>query len=95
MDRDELMQSARSRIGEPPESVVIATEERAANLYTFYRDSKGELWYTSARTEAFEAEMQAAVRRRKEEKRKTSDAALREASEEPVMLTDNRNISIA
>lgn len=95
MDRDELMKSARSCTGIPPESVVIATEETANNHYTFYQDSKGKLWYTSARTEAFEAEMQAAVRRRKEEKRKTSDAALQEASEEPVMLTEHHNISIA
>ena len=95
MDRDELFRTALSCIGAPPESVVIATEERANNLYTFYRDSADVIWYTSAGTEAFNAEAQEAIRRRKAEKRKTSDATRKEASEEPVMLTDNHKKSIA
>lgn len=95
MDRDELFRIAESCIGPPPESVVIATEEKANNLYTFWRDSEGKIWYTSERTERFEAEMQEAAKRRKEEKRKTSDATSQEASEEPVILTDHHRKSIA
>ena len=95
MDRDELFASAMSCVGPPPESVVIATEEKANNLYTFWRDSEGQIWYTSERTEAFDAEMQEAAKRRK---RKTSDATLPAASEGPVMLkasTNNHKKSIA
>lgn len=98
MHRDELFQSAMSCIGPPPESVLIATEETAKNFYTFWRDSEGQIWYTSARTEAFDAEIQAEERRRKAEKRKTSDATSREASEEPAMqntLTEYYKESIA
>lgn len=95
MDRDDLFQTAESCIKPPPESVVIATEERANNVYTFWRDSEGHIWYTSARTEAFDAEMQEAINRRKAEKRKTSDATRKEASEEPVKLTDHYKESIA
>lgn len=95
MDRDELFKTAISCIGEPPESVVIATEETENNFYTFYRDSADVIWYTSARTEAFNTEAQEAIRRCKAEKRKTSDATSQEASEEPVMLTDHYKESIA
>lgn len=95
MDRDELFRVAESCIGPPPESVLIATEEKANNFYTFWRDSEGHIWYTSARTEAFDAEIQEAARRRKAEKRKTSDATSQEASEEPVMQTDHYKESIA
>lgn len=95
MDKDELFREARSCIGIPPESVVIATDETARNHYTFYQDSQGKLWYTSERTEAIETEMKAAMDRRRQEKRKTSDATSREASEEPVMLTEHHNVSIA
>ncbi len=95
MDRDEMMRDARSRIGVPPESVVIATEERAGNLYTFYRDSAGRLWYTSARTEAFDAWIKKAARQRKEEKRKASGASREVAPEEPAILTDQHRFSIA
>ena len=89
MDRDELFASAMSCVGPPPESVVIATEERSNNEYTFWKDVEGNIWYTSARTEAFDKEMQEAAKRRKAEQRKTSDATLPAASEEPVMLTKN------
>lgn len=92
MDRDELFRTAMSCISPPPNSVVIATEERVNNFYTFWRDGEGNIWYTSARTDAFNAEMQEAIRRRK---RKTSDATREEASEEPVMLTDHHKESIA
>lgn len=95
MDRDELFRIAESCIGPPPESVVIATEEKANNFYTFWKDSEGKIWYTSERTERFDAEMQEAAKRRKAEKRKTSDATREEASEEPVMLTDHYKESIA
>lgn len=98
MDRDELFKIAESCIGPPPESVVIATEETTNNAYTFWRDKEGKIWYTSARTEAFDAEMQEAIRRRKAEKRKTSDASREDASEEPVVQntsTNNRKESIA
>lgn len=95
MDRDELFASAMSCVGPPPESVVIATEERSNNVYTFWKDSEGQIWYTSARTEAFDEEMQEAEKRRKAEKRKTSDAIRKEASEEPVILTDLYKESIA
>ena len=93
MDRDDLFQTAESCIKPPPESVVIATEERSNNVYTFWRDSEGHIWYTSARTDAVNAEMQEAMNRRR--KRKTSDATRKEASEEPVMLTDHYKESIA
>ncbi len=98
MDRDELFQTAESCVGPPPDSVLIATEEKAKNVYTFWRDREGKIWYTSERTEAFDAEMQEATKRRKAEKRKTSDATREEASEEPVvqnMLTDHYKESIA
>lgn len=95
MDKDELFASAMSCVGPPPDSVVIATEERSNNTYTFWKDSEGQIWYTSARTEAFNAEMQEAAKRRKAEKRKTSDATSQEASEEPVILTDHYKESIA
>lgn len=98
MDRDELFASAMSCVGPPPESVVIATEEKANNRYTFWKDSEGQIWYTSERTEAFDADMQEAAKRRKAEKRKTSDASREEASEEPVMrntITDKHKKSIA
>lgn len=95
MDRDEMMREARSRTGAPPESVVIATEERAGNLYTFYRDSAGMLWYTSARTEAFDAWIKAAARQRRDEKRKASGASREVAPEEPAILTDQHRFSIA
>ncbi len=95
MDRDELFQTAMSCVGPPPDSVVIATEEMRNNTYTFWRDKEGHIWYTSARTEAVDAEIQEAIKRRKAEKRKTSDASREDASEEPVMLTDNHKESIA
>lgn len=95
MDKEELFRSAMSCIRPPAESVVIAIEETKNNLYTFWRDSEGRIWYTSARTDAFDAEMQEAIRRMKAEKRKTSDATRKEASEGSVMLTDNHKRSIA
>lgn len=95
MDRDELFREAMSCIKPPPDSVVIATEEMKNNTYTFWRDKEGQIWYTSARTDAVEAEMQEAIRRWKAEKRKTSDASREDASEEPVMLTDHHKESIA
>lgn len=95
MDRDELFASAMSCIRPPADSVIIATEEKTNNVYTFWRDSEGQIWYTSERTEAVDAEMQEAMKRRKAEKRKTSDATSQEASEEPVMLTDHYKESIA
>ena len=95
MDRDELFREAMSCIKPPPDSVVIATEETRNNTYTFWRDKEGQIWYTSARTDAVEVEMQEAAKRLKAEKRKTSDATRKEASEEPVVLTDNHKESIA
>ena len=97
MDRDELFQTAESCIKAPEGSVLIASEEKADNTYFFWKDEEGHIWYTSARTEAFDAEMQEAIRRRKAEKRKTSDATSREASEEPVMqnITNHYKESIA
>lgn len=95
MDKEELFKTAMSCIRPPAESMVIATEETRNNLYTFWRDSEGHIWYTSARTDAFDAEMQEAIRRMKAEKRKTSDATGKEASEGSVMLTDNHKRSIA
>ena len=95
MDRDDLFQIAESCVKPPPDSVVIATEETSTNFYTFWKDKEGNIWYTSARTDAVEAEMQEAAKRRKAEKRKTSDATRKEASEEPVMLTDHYKESIA
>ena len=95
MDRDELYQMAESCIKAPTESVLIATEETANNFYSFWKDSEGHIWYTSARTDAFDAEIKEAAKQRK---RKTSDATLREASEELVMqnmLTNNHKKSIA
>lgn len=95
MDRDFLFATAMSRVGPPPESVVIATEETTNGKYTFWKDVEGNIWYTSEGTEAFDKEMQEAAKRQKEEKRKTSDATRKEASEEPVMLTDHYKESIA
>lgn len=98
MDREELFQEAMSCIKPPTDSVLIATEELANNVYTFWQDKEGNIWYTSARTDAIEAEMQEAARRLKAEKRKTSDATRKEASEEPVMqntLTEDYEKSIA
>lgn len=102
MDRDEQayqslesLSEAMSCIGQPPDSVVIATRTTAQNTYTYYLDKEGVLWYSSARTEAFDAEMKEAARRLKAEKRKTSDATRKEASEGPVILTDNHKESIA
>lgn len=95
MDRDELFREAMSCIKPPPDSVVIATEETSMNFYTFWKDKEGNIWYTSAGTDAVEAEMQEAAKRLKARKRKTSDATRKEASEEPVMLTDNHKESIA
>ena len=95
MDRDFLFATAMSRVGPPPESVVIATEETTNGKYTFWKDSEGQIWYTSEGTEAFDKEMQEAAKRRKAEQRKTSDASLRVASEEPVILTDHYKESIA
>ena len=98
MNRDELFQTAMSCIKPPTDSVLIATEETANNFYTFWKDSEGQIWYTSKRTEKFDAEIQEAIRRLKAEKRKTSDATSQEASEEPVMqntLTENYKESIA
>lgn len=90
MDRDELFRTAESCIKAPPESVLIATEETANNFYSFWKDAEGHIWYTSARTDAFDAEIKAVAR-----KRKTSDATSREASEEPVISTDHHRKSIA
>ena len=98
MDRDELFRIAESCIKVPEDSVLIATEETANNTYTFWKDKEGHIWYTSARTDAVNAEMQEAIRRRKAEKRKTSDASREDASEEPVMQkasTNNHSKSIA
>ena len=95
MDREELFRKAMSCIKPPTDSVLIATEELANNVYTFWQDKEGNIWYTSARTDAVEAEMQEAARRLKAEKRKTSDATRKEASEEPVILTDHHRKSIA
>lgn len=95
MDRDFLFATAMSCVGPPPDSVVIATEERSNNTYTFWKDVEGNIWYTSERTEKVNAELQEAAKRRKAEKRKTSDATRKEASEEPVMLTDHYKESIA
>lgn len=98
MDREELFCTAESCIRPPTDAVLIATEETANNVYTFWRDNEGHIWYTSARTDAVDAEMQEAAQRLKAEKRKTSDATSREASEEPVMhntLTDRYTKSIA
>lgn len=102
MDRDEQaykamesLEDAMSCIGQPQNSVVIATRTTAQDTYTYYLDEEGVLWYSSARTDAFDAEIKEAARRRK---RKTSDAALQEASEEPVMsnmLTEHYKESIA
>lgn len=98
MDRDELFRIAESCIKLPPDAVLIATEEKANNVYTFWRDDEGHIWYTSARTEAFDAEMQEAAEHLKKRKRKTSDATSQEASEEPVVQnasTNNHKRSIA
>jgi len=95
MDRDDLFQVAESCIKVPEGSVLIATEEKANNTYSFWKDAEGHIWYTSTRTEVFDAEMQEAAKRRKAEKRKTSDATSQEASEEPVILTDHHRKSIA
>lgn len=95
MDRDDLFHTAESCIRPPTDAVLIATEETANNVYTFWRDNEGHIWYTSARTDAFDAEIKEAARRQKAEKRKTSDATSREASEEPVIPTDHHKKSIA
>lgn len=105
MDRDEqaywsleFLSDAMSCIGQPPDSVIVATRTTVNNTYTYYLDSDGVLWYSSARTDAFDAEIKEAARRQKAEKRKTSDATSREASEEPVIqntLTDHYTKSIA
>lgn len=92
MNREVLFAEAESCIKAPEESVLIATEETKNNKYSFWRDSEGKIWYTSERTDAFNAEMEK-VRR----KRKTSDATSQEASEEPAMLniTNHYKESIA
>ncbi|MBP3617907.1 MAG: hypothetical protein J6J38_07710 [Lachnospiraceae bacterium] len=98
MDREELFHEAMSCLKPPEDSVLIATEELTNNVYTFWQDKEGNIWYTSTRTDAIEAEMQEAARRLKAEKRKTSDATRKEASEEPVMqntLTEDYEKSIA
>lgn len=95
MDREELFHEAMSCLKPPEDSVLIATEEKSNNVYTFWQDPEGNIWYTSARTDAFDAEMQETAKRLKAEKRKTSDATSRGASEEPVILTDHHRKSIA
>lgn len=91
MDRDDLFKKAESCIKVPEDSVLIATEETANNMYTFWQDAEGNIWYTSSRTKAFDAEMQEAAERLKERKRKTTDATSQEASVEPVVQNTSTN----